>query len=39
MNEMPQIETHIIAEGDPMGGIGEPGTPPAFAALVNGYSR
>jgi isoquinoline 1-oxidoreductase beta subunit len=36
MNEMPQIETHIIAEGDPMGGIGEPGTPPAFAALVNG---
>ncbi|HEY2824839.1 MAG TPA: xanthine dehydrogenase family protein molybdopterin-binding subunit [Gemmatimonadales bacterium] len=35
MNEMPQIETHIIAEGDAMGGIGEPGTPPAFASLVN----
>lgn len=35
MNGMPRIETHIVAEGDPMGGIGEPGTPPIAAAVVN----
>ncbi len=32
---MPRVETHIIAEGDPMGGIGEPGTPPIAPAVCN----
>ncbi|WP_428261423.1 molybdopterin cofactor-binding domain-containing protein [Haliangium sp.] len=35
MNEMPAIETDIIAEGDSIGGIGEPGTPPIAPALCN----
>jgi isoquinoline 1-oxidoreductase beta subunit len=35
MNEMPQVDTFIVAEGDPMGGIGEPGTPPIAPAVVN----
>ena len=33
INEMPAVETHIVAEGDPMGGIGEPGTPPIAPAV------
>ena len=35
IDEMPRIETHIIAEGDPIGGIGEPGTPPIAPAVCN----
>jgi isoquinoline 1-oxidoreductase beta subunit len=35
IDQMPVVETHIVAEGDPMGGIGEPGTPPIAAALCN----
>ena len=35
MREMPQVETHIIARGDPMGGVGEPGTPPIAPAVCN----
>jgi isoquinoline 1-oxidoreductase subunit beta len=35
INEMPAVETHIVAEGDPMGGIGEPGTPPIAPAVCN----
>ena len=35
INEMPTVETHIIAEGDPVGGIGEPGTPPIAPAVCN----
>jgi len=35
MAQMPEVETHIIAEGDAMGGIGEPGTPPIAPAVCN----
>ena len=35
VDQMPQVETHIVAEGDPMGGIGEPGTPPIAPAVCN----
>src|SRR5262249_30599747 len=35
MAEMPEIETHIVATGDPWGGVGEPGTPPIAAAVAN----
>lgn len=33
--EVPVIETHIIAAGDPLGGIGEPGFPPTAPAVCN----
>ncbi|HEY0945834.1 MAG TPA: xanthine dehydrogenase family protein molybdopterin-binding subunit [Opitutaceae bacterium] len=36
MNETPTVEVHIIATGDKMGGIGETGVPPTFAAVLNG---
>ena len=39
INQTPRIETHIIAEGDPMGGIGEPGTPPIAPAICNALLR
>jgi isoquinoline 1-oxidoreductase beta subunit len=29
------IDVHFIESGAPMGGIGEPGVPPATPALVN----
>jgi len=35
MREMPRVETHIVAKGDPMGGVGEPGTPPVAPAVCN----
>jgi isoquinoline 1-oxidoreductase beta subunit len=33
--DMPQVEVHIIATGDKVGGIGEPGTPPIVPAVTN----
>jgi isoquinoline 1-oxidoreductase beta subunit len=36
MNETPVVDVHIIATGDKMGGIGETGVPPTFAAVLNG---
>ena len=33
--EAPIVETHIINSGAPMGGIGEPGTPPIAPAVGN----
>jgi isoquinoline 1-oxidoreductase beta subunit len=33
--ETPVIETHIVATGDPLGGIGEPGLPPTAPAVAN----
>ena len=36
MNEAPVVDVHIIATGDKMGGIGETGVPPTFAAVLNG---
>jgi isoquinoline 1-oxidoreductase beta subunit len=35
MKDVPAIETVIIDSRDPPGGVGEPGTPPMFAALAN----
>ncbi|MBK7948112.1 MAG: xanthine dehydrogenase family protein molybdopterin-binding subunit [Deltaproteobacteria bacterium] len=35
IDQTPRIETFIIAEGDAMGGIGEPGTPPIAPAICN----
>jgi isoquinoline 1-oxidoreductase beta subunit len=33
--EAPAVDVHIVATGDKMGGIGETGTPPIFASVVN----
>lgn len=35
MNEVPEVEVAIIDSDDPPTGVGEPGTPPAPAALGN----
>ncbi|MEZ4331063.1 MAG: xanthine dehydrogenase family protein molybdopterin-binding subunit [Myxococcota bacterium] len=35
IDQTPRIETIVIAEGDAMGGIGEPGTPPIAPAICN----
>ncbi len=39
IGQMPRVDTHIIAEGDPIGGIGEPGTPPIAPAVCNALLR
>jgi isoquinoline 1-oxidoreductase subunit beta len=36
IHEAPVVDVHILAVGDKMGGIGETGTPPIFAAVANG---
>jgi isoquinoline 1-oxidoreductase beta subunit len=35
MNEMPQVEVHIVPSNEPPGGVGEPGTPPIAPAVCN----
>ena len=35
IRDMPEVETHIIAEGDPVGGIGEVGLPCIAPAVCN----
>ncbi len=35
MQEMPQVDVAIIAEGDPIGGMGEPALPPLAPAVCN----
>ncbi|MCH2170610.1 xanthine dehydrogenase family protein molybdopterin-binding subunit [Myxococcota bacterium] len=35
MAEMPRVETYIATAGDPLGGVGEPGTPPIAPAVCN----
>jgi len=35
MREAPEIEVHIVRSTDPVGGMGEPGTPPIAPAVVN----
>jgi isoquinoline 1-oxidoreductase beta subunit len=35
MNEMPEVEVHIVPSTDKMGGVGEPGVPPIAPALAN----
>jgi isoquinoline 1-oxidoreductase beta subunit len=35
MNEMPQVEVHLVPGGEKPTGVGEPGVPPVIAALGN----
>lgn len=35
IHETPVVDVHVIATGDKMGGIGEPGVPPTFPAVLN----
>ena len=35
MNEMPQVEVHIVPSTDKPGGVGEVGVPPVAAAVAN----
>jgi isoquinoline 1-oxidoreductase beta subunit len=35
MNEMPQVEVHIMTSNEPPSGVGEPGVPPIAPALSN----
>ncbi len=35
MDKAPAVETHVINSGEPLGGAGEPGTPPIAPALTN----
>lgn len=35
INQMPEIEVHIVASAEPPTGVGEPGTPPIAAAVAN----
>ena len=35
MSEAPDVETHIIESDDSIGGVGEPGLPPAAPAVAN----
>jgi isoquinoline 1-oxidoreductase beta subunit len=39
LSEMPQVEVHIVASGQPPTGIGEPGTPPIAPAVANAVFR
>jgi len=33
--QMPKVDVHIVTRGDPLGGVGEPGTPPIAPAVCN----
>jgi isoquinoline 1-oxidoreductase beta subunit len=35
LREMPEVETHIVTRGDPLGGIGEVAVPPIAPAVCN----
>jgi len=35
MNEAPEVEVVLVPSGDPPGGVGEPGLPPAAPAVTN----
>ncbi|TKR33187.1 xanthine dehydrogenase family protein molybdopterin-binding subunit [Luteimonas gilva] len=35
MHEMPAVEVHILQSAEPIGGVGEPGTPPIAPAVAN----
>ena len=37
IHQVPEIEVHIMENGELPGGVGEPGTPPVFPALANAY--
>ena len=36
MDEMPEVDVHIVQSSENPGGIGEPGVPPIAPAVVNG---
>jgi isoquinoline 1-oxidoreductase beta subunit len=35
MDQMPTVETHLVASTERPGGVGEPGTPPIAPAVAN----
>lgn len=35
IGDTPVVDVHVIAKGDPIGGLGEPGVPPTFGAVLN----
>jgi isoquinoline 1-oxidoreductase beta subunit len=35
INEMPEVDVHIVPSTEPPSGVGEPGTPPIAPAVVN----
>jgi len=35
IDEMPNVEVHIVASSEPPGGMGEPGLPPLAPAVAN----
>ncbi len=39
IDEMPDVEVHIVASAEPPTGVGEPGTPPLAPALVNALAN
>ena len=39
MNDMPQVDVHIVPSSDPPTGIGEPGLPPLAPAFANAVFR
>jgi isoquinoline 1-oxidoreductase beta subunit len=39
MNEMPRVETHIVASSEKMGGVGEVGVPPIGPAVANAVAK
>ncbi len=39
MNEVPEIEVHLVRSKDRIGGIGEPGLPPIDPAVANAFFK
>ena len=39
VKDMPQVDVQIIANGDPVGGVGEPGVPCVAPAIANACAR
>jgi isoquinoline 1-oxidoreductase beta subunit len=35
IHEMPEVEVHVVASGEPPSGVGEPGVPPIAPAVAN----
>ena len=39
INDMPEVEVHVVASGEAPTGVGEPGVPPVAAAVANAWYR